>query len=133
MTDDNGQVQSFLSSEDNYRSVKSLQDKNLIVPVSGDFAGPKTIRAIGTYVKARQSTVTAFYLSNVEQYLFQEGKEAAFVENVATLPVTPASVFIRPYSMRGGRSRPLCPIGAFVEAFTAGRIITNNQALACGQ
>ena len=48
MTDDNGQVQSFLSSEDNYRSVKALQDKNLIVPVSGDFAGPGTIRAIGT-------------------------------------------------------------------------------------
>ena len=77
--------------------------------------------------------MTAFYLSNVEQYLFQEGKEAPCNGNVAKLPVTSASGFIRPYSMRGGRSRPLCPIGSFVETFTAGRIVTNSQALACGQ
>lgn len=133
MTDDNGQVQSFLSTEDNYRYIKTLHERNLIVPVSGDFAGPKTIRAIGAYVQERQATVTAFYLSNVESYLFQDGKEAAFIENAAKLPITPASVFIRPYSMRSGLSRPLCPIGAFVETFKAGRVFTNNQALACGQ
>jgi hypothetical protein len=133
MTDDKGEVQSFLSTEDNYRAVKALHDKNLIVPVSGDFAGPKTIRAIGTYLKERQATVTAFYLSNVESYLFQDGKQAAFIENASKLPITPASVFIRPYSMRQGLSRPLCPIGAFVETFNAGRIFGNSQALSCGQ
>jgi hypothetical protein len=38
-TDQNSQVQSFLSTEEHFRTVKALHDKNLIVPVSGDFGG----------------------------------------------------------------------------------------------
>ncbi len=49
------------------------------------------------------------------------------------LPITPESVFIRPYSMRGGPARPLCPIGSFLQAFAAGHIYSNSQALACTQ
>ena len=82
---------SFLSSEDNFRYVKSLHDRNLIVPVSGDFGGPKAIRAIGNFVREHNATVTAFYVSNVEQYLFGDGKNGAFYANVSTLPVTPAA------------------------------------------
>src|SRR5439155_26495630 len=77
-TDAAGQPQSFLSTEDNYRFVKSLQEKNLVVPASGDFGGPKTIRAIGAYLHEHGGVVSAFYLSNVEQYLFQDGKQKAF-------------------------------------------------------
>jgi len=133
MTDSAGATQSFLSTEDHYRYVKMLQDKNLIVPVSGDFGGPKAIRAIGAYLRDRRATVSAFYVSNVEQYLFQDGKQKEFFDNVTTLPITPASVFIRPYSLRSYPARPLCPIGAFVQAFNGGRIYSNNQALACAQ
>jgi hypothetical protein len=132
MTDHQGVPQSFLSTEDNYLAVKALQEKNLIVSVSGDFGGPKTIRAIGAYVRARHATVSAFYLSNVEQYLFFS-KVTAFIDNVATLPLTPASVFIRPYSLRGLWPRPLCAILPYLQAFAAGRIHNNDQALACGQ
>jgi hypothetical protein len=40
--------------------------------------------------------VTAFYLSNVEQYLFNQGDDARnFFENVATLPIDSTSTFIR--------------------------------------
>jgi len=131
MTDGAGVPQSFLSSDDNYRSVKALEDKNLIVPVSGDFGGPKTIRAIGAYLREHQAVVSGFYVSNVEQYLFQDGKQKAFFDNVSTLPITRTSVFIRPYSMRGYPSRPLCPIGAFLQAVAAGRIYSNSQALTC--
>ncbi len=125
-----GQPQSFLSSEENFQYVKSLHEKNLIVPVSGDFAGPKALRAIGAYVKERGSVVRAYYVSNVEQYLFQDGKNRAFYDNVAALPVDSASVFIRPYSMRRG-APPLCPIAPFIRAAQAGRVHTNNDALAC--
>ena len=51
------------------RSLKDLQSRNLVVPVVGDFGGPKAIRAIGEYLKSHGATVAAFYLSNVEQYL----------------------------------------------------------------
>jgi hypothetical protein len=133
MTDGSGTTQSFLASEENYRYVKTLHEKNLIVPVSGDFGGPKALRAIGAWLRERHATVSAFYVSNVEQYLFQDDKQKAFFDNVAALPITPASVFIRPYSLRSYPSRPLCPIGQLLQAFDAGRIYSNNQALACAQ
>ena len=134
--DASGQPRSFLSSEANYRYVKSLHERNLIVPVSGDFAGPKAIRAIGAYVKEHNGVVSAFYVSNVEQYLFTDMKADAFYANVATLPVDSMSVFIRPYSMRrmfggSGQTQSLCPIEAFLRAVEGGRVIDNNAALAC--
>jgi hypothetical protein len=138
-----GVPQSFLSSEENFRYVKSLEDRNLLVPVTGDFAGPKAVRAIGSWLKEQGGTVSAYYLSNVEQYLFQDGKNAAFYENVATLPINEKSVFIRPYSMRGfGRGAypnasatgvlSLCPIASFLKAVAAGKVLSNDAALACG-
>jgi hypothetical protein len=134
-TDAAGQPQSFLASEDDYRYVKSLHEKNLVVPVSGDFGGPKALRAIGAYLKAQGGTVSAFYLSNVEQYLFQDVKQRAFYENVATLPLAESSVFIRPYSLRRGTGggQSLCGMPGFLRAFTAGRVFSNNDALACVQ
>jgi hypothetical protein len=131
--DASGEAQSFLTTEDNFRYVKTLHERNLIVPVSGDFGGPKTIRAIGAYLAKRNGIVSAFYVSNVEQYLFQDGKQKAFYENVSTLPVNGASVFIRPYSLRrgGGPAQSLCGIAKFITAVGAGQIYSNNDALAC--
>ena len=111
--------------------MKSLQDKNLVVPVSGDFGGPKAIRAIGAYLKKQGGTVSAFYLSNVEQHLcFRDGKQRAFYDNVATLPLNDASVFIRPYSLRSSQA-PLCGIAGYLKAVVAGRVVSNYDALAC--
>jgi hypothetical protein len=128
-----GDPQSFLSTEENFQFVKTLEQKNLIVPVSGDFGGPKAVRAIGAYLQKQGLVVSAFYVSNVEQYLFQDGKAAAFYDNVSTLPVNDESVFIRPYSLRLERwaGEPLCPIAAFIREVRGGRIISNGDALAC--
>jgi len=130
--DASGNPRSFLSSEENYAFVRDLHLRNLIVPVSGDFGGPKAIRAIGAWLQERGGVVSAFYVSNVEQYLFQDGKASAFYDNVATLPVNEASVFIRPYSLRryGFSVQSLCPIGPFIEAARAGQAPSNNAALA---
>lgn len=129
--DGSGSPQSFLSTDASFQVVKALQDRNLIVPVSGDFGGPKALRSIAAYVAAHGSTVTAFYVSNVEQYLFQDGKAQAFYDNVAALPITEASVFIRPYALRRYGSVPLCAIGPFLKNVQAGRISSNNDATAC--
>jgi len=89
-----GRSWSYLATEDNFRYVKEMQRKNLIVPLVGDFAGPRVIRNVGSYAKEHQATVTAFYVSNVERYL--AGPQwNAFFANVATLPVDASSVFIR--------------------------------------
>jgi hypothetical protein len=128
-----GQPQSFLSTEEHFRTVKALEASNLLVPVSGDFGGPKAIRAIGAYLHEHGGTVSAFYVSNVEQYLFQDGKDRAFYANVAALPLGDGSVFIRPYSLRRGVAvaEPLCPMLPFLAAVHAGRVPSNGDALAC--
>jgi hypothetical protein len=133
-TDAAGQPQSFLSTEDNYQFVKTLQERNLVVPVSGDFGGTKALRGVGAYLESQHAVVSAFYVSNVEQYLFQDGKQAAFYDNVAALPLDERSMFIRPYSLRGRYGRrvePLCGIQGFLLAFKAGRIFSNNDAQSC--
>jgi hypothetical protein len=92
----------FLSSEENYQAVRAMHQANLIVPVVGDFAGPKAIRGVGEYLRQRSLKVSAFYLSNVEQYLFQNGVADKFYENVATLPLDSSSTFIRSVPLGGG-------------------------------
>ena len=83
-TDWDGENHGYLASEENFRFIKGLQEKNLIVPVVGNFAGPKALRSIGRYIRARGSVVNAFYVSNVEQYLFQDMLFEDFARNVAT-------------------------------------------------
>ena len=92
----------FLANEDNYRVVRDMQLRNLIVPVVGNFAGPTAVRAVGEFLKQRSLTVQAFYLSNVEQYLFQDGIADEFYRNVATLPLDSTSTFIRSVPPNGG-------------------------------
>jgi hypothetical protein len=99
-TDQDGVFRSYLANEENFNVLKSLEAKNLIVPVVGNFAGPKAIRAVGKYLKDKEGVVSAFYLSNVEMYLVQDGIWDAFCRNVATLPLDNSSTFIR--SVRGG-------------------------------
>ena len=133
-TDGEGVAHSYLASEANFRVLKDLQTRNLIVPVVGDFAGARALRAIGRYVQERNATISAYYVSNVEQYLFQDGVFDAFVRNVATLPVDDRSTFIRSVSRRfgyagfllghDGRASALDPILGFVRDARAGRIVT---------
>lgn len=96
LTNATGEHMAFLESEENYRWLRGRQLKNMVVPVVGDFAGPKAIRAVGEYVKQRGGIVSTFYLSNVEQYLFRSADDAArFYRNVAMLPIDSTSTFIR--------------------------------------
>jgi hypothetical protein len=99
-SDGGGKEHSFLATEENFTVMKDLQTKNLVVPVIGNFAGPKAIRAVGKYLKSIDATVSAFYLSNVEQYLRQDGIWSNFCANTANLPLDQTSTFIR--SVRGG-------------------------------
>jgi hypothetical protein len=95
-TDALGMHRSYLATEGNYRILRELEMNNLIVPIVGDFAGDKALRAVGAYLKQHNATVTAFYTSNVEQYLFQQADDwKHFFGNVATLPLDPKSTFIR--------------------------------------
>ena len=100
VTDDGvGENRSYLATEENFLVLKNLHSRNLFVPVVGNFGGPKALRAVGRYLRERGGTIGAYYLSNVEQYLDQQGLWHTFCANVATLPLDDQSTFIR--SVRG--------------------------------
>jgi hypothetical protein len=129
-TDGAGKNRAYLATEANWRFIKDMHARNMIVPVVGDFGGPKAIRAVGDWLKERGGVVTAFYASNVEQYLFQDGKAWAYYDNVASLPVDSNSVFIRSagggargFVGGGGMRGPnlLCSIPQLLAAHKAGQ------------
>ena len=95
LRDGEGTNWSFLDTEDRYRYVKEMQRQNLIVPIVGDFSGPKAIRTVARYVKDHNAVVSAFYLSNVEMYILPSPQWKAFCANVAALPVDSSSTFVR--------------------------------------
>ena len=101
-----GNQRSYLAEETSFAFLKNLHERNLLVPVVGDFGGPKALRAVGTYARTHGMMLSAFYLSNVEQYLRQDGKYQAFCASVASMPIDDSSTFIRSQSM-GGSFRSL--------------------------
>ncbi len=127
-TDANGNPGNFLAAEADYAFVRDLQRKNRVIPVVGDFAGSKAIQGVGAYLRDHKYTVTAFYTSNVEQYLFQNGVFSKFAGNVKSLPITPDSLFIRAVMRQppvvqvpGGRSATLLQkIAVFLKDFDEG-------------
>lgn len=129
-TDGMGNYHAFLATEGAFRRIRDMHQRNMIVPVVGNFAGPKAIRAVGQYLRDHHATVTAFYLSNVEQYLFQQGDDwRKWFNNVASLPLDSTSTFIR--SGRGGTSSGVVGLASMlasmqgqVKLFLDGKILT---------
>jgi hypothetical protein len=98
MTENDGHKRNwhFLASEHQFRFVQNLQKNNMIVPIVGDFAGPRAIRSVAGYLREHKAVLSAFYTSNVEQYLFQDYENwRRFYSNVEALPVDFSSTFIR--------------------------------------
>jgi hypothetical protein len=142
MTAGNSRSGSFLATEERYQAVRDLQLRNLVVPVVGNFAGDRSLKALGAYVKERGLTVTTFYTSNVEFYLFRNDQWRSFYSNVATLPVDSRSVLVRSAFRGFGLSYPggstegtllVDPIGELVAAFQRGSITDYADVLARSQ
>ena len=96
-TDLAGRQASYLASEEAFRFVKTLQERDLVIPVVGDLAGDHALAAIGRYVSERGERVSALYTSNVEFYLWRGRGFDRFAATVAQLPHDEGSVIIRSY------------------------------------
>jgi hypothetical protein len=97
--DRTGQNRSFLATEEGFRFVRDLHSRNMIVPVVGDFGGPRAILRVGDYVRAHADRIHAFYGSNVGVYLTSQ-QTRAFCRSLATLPAAPDAWFIESNGMR---------------------------------
>lgn len=95
-TDAQGSLANFLVSDADYQYVRNLQINNLIIPVVGNFAGNKALAAIGQYLRRHNLSVSLFYLSNVEQYLFADRRDFRnFANNVKALPTNDKTLLLR--------------------------------------
>jgi hypothetical protein len=93
-TDRAGHTLSYLAAEPDFQFVKSLEAQDLVIPIVGDIGGPRALSALGDYLMARNTRMSAFYISNIETYLI--GNEySQFVRNVRRLPHDAQSVIIR--------------------------------------
>ena len=100
MTADDGQgvQRSYIANEEIYQSLRDIEQRNLIVPLVGDFAGPKALRSVARYLDLHHATVSVFYTSNVEQYLFRPNDAwQKFYDNVAAMPISDRSTFVRAF------------------------------------
>jgi hypothetical protein len=138
--DRDGRRWSFLTTEENFRLVQDYEKKNLIVPLVGDFAGPKTMREVGKYAKEHNSVVSVFYTSNVDEYLFRDTAKDRFFSSIATFPMESSSSMIRALGVPGGAPSEFllaagkrwaavwCSMPELVKAFNAGQIQARTDA-----
>jgi hypothetical protein len=134
-SDEEGTNHSYLATEENFQFLKKLETENRIVPLVGDFAGTKALTSLSRYLKDHGASVSAFYTSNVEFYLFQSEDWRRFFANIAGFPLSEQSTFIRAYFNNYGFRFPNQTSGArsvtlldnmqgLVEAFDDGDIRT---------
>lgn len=95
--DETGRAWSYLASAEAFEHVRTMQRRNLIVPVVGDFGGPNAVRAVGRYVREHGAAIDVFYTSNVESYLFREDRWHAFYDSMQTMPFGSSAVVVRSF------------------------------------
>lgn len=96
-----GKKTGFLASEEAFRFVQTMQKEGRVIPVVGDFAGDRAMPGVAATLREKGIKVSAFYVSNVEQYLFENKVWDKWAKNIAALPVDEKSVFIRAYLDQG--------------------------------
>jgi hypothetical protein len=107
-TDRTGVQANYLAREDDFQFLKSLEERNLVIPATGDFGGPHALPEIAKYLAEIHETVSMFYTSNVEQYLWRDLSFFQFARSVSALPRNGKSVIVRSYFQmgRGGFPHP---------------------------
>lgn len=93
--DREGTQSGYLATEEAFRVVQSLERRNLVIPVVSDLAGAKGLPVLATVLRERGDSVSAFYTSNVEDYLIRDGRFPTFVRSLAALPRQTNAVIIR--------------------------------------
>ena len=92
-----GRHRNYFANEADLQVIKGMHDRNQIIPITADLSGTKGVKAVGDFLKEIGEKVSAFYVSNVEFYLWRYDTMPKFVENLKSLPIDDRSVIIRSY------------------------------------
>jgi hypothetical protein len=135
-SDRQGRHASFLVAEADYQFVRGLQQRDLIIPVVGNVAGPKALAAIGRAIRQQGQQLAVFYVSNVELYLFQDGMFSRYGETLSAIPHSARAVLVRsifsgpgvwslPEAVPGYASASVTePLDEFVNDFASRKYLT---------
>jgi hypothetical protein len=112
-TDRAGRSWNYLASERDFQFLRSLQTQDLVIPVVGDLGGQRALATIADLMVSRGERLSAFYISNVETYLYGD-KSTQFAKNVARLPRNAQSVLIRSTFVNSVSSSEIEPVSGFL-------------------
>jgi hypothetical protein len=94
-TDTAGRRWNYLASDEGFAFIRSLQERDLVIPVVGNLAGERALRSVARFIEARGARLSVFYASNVEYYLASNGGLQRFVDNLGQFPHSEHSLIIR--------------------------------------
>jgi hypothetical protein len=116
-TDADGEPHGYLATEQNFQILKDFEQRNLLVPIVGDFAGDKALPAVAHYLREHGLGVSAFYVSNVEVYLFNQAAAwRRFYAHLGALPTDDRSVLIRSYNLPVENSAVRIPLATVLDS-----------------
>jgi hypothetical protein len=113
--DGTGRQANYLASEEGFQFLKSLQARDLIVPVVGNLGGTTALPAVARFLRDRGTPLSAFYASNVEYYLWRDGGYGRFLDNLARFAATDNAVVIRSLFGGGGSVSETAPIASLTD------------------
>jgi len=121
-----GDRANYLASEASFQFIKTLQQRDLVIPVVGDLSGPRALAAIGTLMRKQGQRLSALYASNVEFYLFGDARFARFMNSLGGIPRADHSVIIRSIFGRyawpgGGSTSRVQAVSELLNGFSQGR------------
>jgi hypothetical protein len=133
-----GHKGNYLATEEAFQFVKSLEERDLLIPVVGDLSGARALAAIGELLERKKLRVSAFYASNVEFYLYSDGRFQSFAVNLTRLPRAENSVVIRSVFgrfgwPRGGSVSQLHDIAHLADGLSKGRFRYYDELISEGK
>lgn len=90
-----GKPAHFLGDERLYQSLRDAERADRVIPLVGDFAGPKSITGLAEWLRRRGRSVGVLYISDVEFFLLRSGKFPAYIANLDRLPWADGAVVVR--------------------------------------
>ncbi len=120
-TDDTGRPGNYLATEDGFQFLKSLQARDLVIPVVGDFAGPKALTAVGGFSRTATSACPRSTRRTWSSICSGMERSTRFVANPGRLPRAPNAVIIRSIFDGGGSTSTTQPLGDLIDGYAQGR------------
>ncbi len=97
-----GRQRNYLASEEAFQFVKSLEARDMVIPVVGNLSGESAMVSIGRWLRDHDERLSVFYTSNVEFYLFREGSFGRFIDNLSRMPHGERALIVRSVFGGGG-------------------------------